>query len=242
MPSTVPTATLVSDSPKPTPSPTDFSFTTVPTQAQKGQETGLDYDTIAVVHRDNSRTQNQKVQKAFSDYYGTGLVIAWEFEQSGLVADGGWSVSDEGMTVVFKVEDSADCVDGGNAQEQSGKANAIIMVIQDTLPLHFTIGGMGEMLDEGFESLTLSLNGVVIASATSKAQGIGCSSGPAQVTYYERGPIYLPSGMHAISLQFTTFDGYDHQNVFYQLSLSRAEQVQEHATYITPRERRNPGD
>ena len=44
-------------------------------QAQKEQETGLDYDTIAVVHRDNARTQNQKVQKAFSDYNGTGLVI-----------------------------------------------------------------------------------------------------------------------------------------------------------------------
>jgi len=171
------------------------------------------------------------------------LVIAWEFEQSGLVADGGWSVSDDGMAVVFKVEDSAGCVDGGNTQEQSGKANAIIMVLEDTLPLHFVIGGMGEMLDEGFESLTLSLNGVVIASATSKAQGISCSPGPAQVTYYERGPMvwYLPNGMHTISLQFTTFDDYDHQNVFYQLSLSRADQVQEHATYMTPRERRNPG-
>ena len=243
MPSTVPTTSLVSDSPTPAPSSTDFSFTPVPTQAQKEQETGIEYDTIAVVHRDNSRTQNQKVQKAFSDHYGTGLVIAWEFEQSGLVADGGWSVSDDGMAVVFKVEDSAGCVDGGNTQEQSGKANAIIMVLEDTLPLHFVIGGMGEMLDEGFESLTLSLNGVVIASATSKAQGISCSSGPAQVTYYERGPMvwYLPNGMHTISLQFTTFDDYDHQNVFYQLSLFRADQVQEHATYMTPRERRNPG-
>jgi hypothetical protein len=162
------------------------------------------------------------------------LNIAWEFEQSGLdTASGGWSVSDDGMSVKFKVEDSSVCVAGGNTREQSGKANGIIMVFQETMPLHFAIGGMGEMLDEGYESLTLALNGVVIASATSKAQGVPCSSGPAQVRYHERGPIYLPSGMHTISLQFTTFDDYDHQDVFYQLDLSRTSAQRTYAPYMT---------
>jgi len=163
------------------------------------------------------------------------LNIAWQFEQSGLDADGGWFVSDGGMRVMFQVEDSSACVDGGNNQEQSGKANGIIMVFQETVPLHFAIGGMGEMLDEGYESLTLALNGVVIASATSKSQGELCRSGPARVTYHEKGPIYLPPGMHTITLTFTTFDAYDHQNVFYQLDLSRT--VQEgraYAPYMTP--------
>ena len=216
------------------PAPSKSPMSPAPTQPQIQQKNGLAFDTKSIAPLDNPRGQT-KVQRAFSDYDGTGLNIAWEFEQSGLDASGGWSISDDGMSVKFNVEDSSVCVKGGNTKEQSGKANGIIMVFQETMPLYFSIGGMGEMLDEGYESLTLALNGVVIASATSKARGVPCSSGPAQVTYHERGPIYLPSGMHTISLQFTTFDDYDHQNVFYQLDLSRtAQRAQAYAPYMTP--------
>ena len=186
-------------------------------------------------HRHRMRNKEQHV---FGDQDGSGINIVWNFEQDGQNSDGGWRVSDNGMVVKFMVEDSAGCAKGGNLQEQKGTANGILMVFEGEMPLYFALGGMGEMLDSGYESIVLSIDGKVVASATSNGRGQACSSGPARVTYLtETIPIILSAGMHTINLTFTSFDDYDHRGVFYELQFSRtkaaAREIDLHSPYMT---------
>ena len=189
-------------------------------------------------HVEESQRERSKQQQVFRDQDGTGINIVWEFDQHGQNSDGGWSVTENGMVIMFKVEDSGSCVQGGNSREQRGTANGMLMILEKALPLYFALGGMGEMLDSGFESLILSIDGKVVASATSNGRGLACSSGAAKVTYFtESVPMVLSAGMHTINLTFTTFDDYDHRGVFYELHLARtrtaARNINLHSPYMT---------
>jgi hypothetical protein len=120
-------------------------------------------------------------------------------------------------TIRFTIEDSFDC-GGSNPNTQSGTATAEI-VTAETYALTLKIVGIAELQDEGFENMSVSLNGQAVVSATSNDMDLECAMGPANFTTLVPPPYILPPGVHTFEIIFTTFDGRYHKDAFYELNL-----------------------
>ena len=146
-----------------------------------------------------------------------GDVIDWTFTTHGLKEEGyGWQVSNEGRTVRFVVEPSKDC-GGGKGGMQSGTATAVLM-FNESRPIFYALGGLGEQLDTSYEKMELKINGELVGRSTSQAQNLKCSVGPVSAKY-AKNPYFVGPGTHEISLLFTTGDDFDHAGVYYELTL-----------------------
>jgi hypothetical protein len=146
--------------------------------------------------------------------------LSWNTTQSGLVAGaGGWVISDQGRTIRFNVQNSANC-GGSNSGTQSGVATATISTTERVL-LGVNLTGQGELQDSGFERMTLTLNGQQIKTATSQDQNQGCATGPVIQTEIRPSPYFLEKGsVNTFRLDFTTADGLFHVNAFYECILT----------------------
>jgi hypothetical protein len=148
----------------------------------------------------------------------TPIAISWDNVQvSGVLAGGGWIISNEGRTIRFIVEDSANC-GGQNGQIQSGNADAVITLSAD---YNFVpeIIGVSELQDAGFENMLIIVDGVSVISATSTNLNLSCDMGPSVSTELVTLPLRLGAGQHTFSLSFTTADSLFHVNAFYELNL-----------------------
>lgn len=85
------------------------------------------------------------------------IVISWAHTSSGLLdgLPGGWTVSNEGNTICFSIQDSANC-GGPNGNTQSGTAEATITISQEYTFVHNIIGN-GELQDTQYEKLSIFL-------------------------------------------------------------------------------------
>mmetsp|Transcript_36639 Transcript_36639/g.80143 ORF Transcript_36639/g.80143 Transcript_36639/m.80143 type:complete len:503 (+) Transcript_36639:152-1660(+) len=147
-------------------------------------------------------------------------IITWSTTQSGLLQPEsdrhGWKVNDKGLYLSFASEKSADCFEGGNMNEQKGTATARFFVPDGKrIALNYTLGGLGEAMDGGYEEMVFYINGIRIASSTSTALGIECFVNPVQVTYEVEPPYILKPGLHTLRVDFSTFDDYDHYGIVY---------------------------
>lgn len=143
-------------------------------------------------------------------------LISWTTTQSGLLKNDrfGWHVSDKGLTLSFAAEKSQNCFEGNNVNEQKGTASARIFVPEGKrLALNYTLGGFGESLDSGYEEMILFINGVRMASSTSQAIGIECSTSPVLTTYEVEPPYMMKSGIYQLRVEFSTFDDFDHYGI-----------------------------
>jgi hypothetical protein len=134
------------------------------------------------------------------------------------VAGGGeWIINNEGKTIRFAIEDSANC-GGSNSITQSGTATAEI-VTAETYALTLEIVGIAELQNDNYELMIVSLNGQAVVSATSTELFQGCAMGPAIFTELVPPPYILPPGVHTFEISFTTNDGLYHVDAFYELNL-----------------------
>ena len=144
-------------------------------------------------------------------------VIDWTFTMHGLKEEGyGWQVSNEGRTIRFVVEPSQDC-GGGKGGMQSGTATAVL-VFDESRPIFYALGGLGEQLDTSYEKMELKINGELVGRSTSQAKNLECTAGPTSVKY-AKNPYFVEPGAHEISILFTTGDDFDHAGVYYELTL-----------------------
>lgn len=124
----------------------------------------------------------------------------------------------KGLTLSFAAEKSENCFEGKNINEQKGTATARLSVPEGkSLFLNYTLGGIGESLDSGYEEMILYINGIRMASSTSQALGIDCSTSPAVASYAVEPPYLLRPGRHQLRVDFTTFDDFDHYGIEYMI-------------------------
>eukprot|EP00563_Minutocellus_polymorphus_P003355 CAMPEP_0181036008 /NCGR_PEP_ID=MMETSP1070-20121207/8621_1 /TAXON_ID=265543 /ORGANISM="Minutocellus polymorphus, Strain NH13" /LENGTH=209 /DNA_ID=CAMNT_0023113593 /DNA_START=207 /DNA_END=836 /DNA_ORIENTATION=- len=147
-------------------------------------------------------------------------LISWTTTQSGLLKGDrfGWHISDKGLTLSFAAEKSENCFEGKNVNEQKGTATARLFVPEGKrLFLNYTLGGFGESLDTGYEEMILFINGMRMASSTSQAIGIECSTSPVLVSYEVEPPYILRTGIYQFRVDFSTFDDFDHYGIEYTI-------------------------
>ena len=126
-------------------------------------------------------------------------------------------ISDLGRTIRFDVEQSTNC-GGANSAVQTGEAVATL-VVPPGAQLAYTLQGVGELQDSGFENLRFFIDGGIVASSTSAGGSLGCDDGPVVVTTTQVSPVAV-SGSIELKLEFTTTDGLFHEESFYELSFS----------------------
>lgn len=140
--------------------------------------------------------------------------ITWETET---MAGGEWIITNDGKTIRFAIEDSANC-GGTNDLTQTGTATASI-ILSEQFALTLEIIGIAELEDAGFERMDVSLNGELVVSATSNNDDLECAMGPATFSTIVPPPYILPVGEHVFQIDFTTNDGLYHVDAFYELNL-----------------------
>ena len=100
---------------------------------------------------------------------------------------------------------------------QSGTATAVL-VFDESRPIFYALGGLGEQLDTSYEKMELKINGELVGRSTSQAKNLECTAGPTSVKY-AKNPYFVEPGAHEISILFTTGDDFDHAGVYYELTL-----------------------
>lgn len=85
-------------------------------------------------------------------------------------------MSNNGNTIRFNVEDSGNCVSGGNANRQQGTASTTITFGSTDVKFSSTLTGMGEGMDTGFDKLTIKFDSVVVGTAEAAGGGTACVS------------------------------------------------------------------
>lgn len=135
-----------------------------------------------------------------------------------------WIITNNNLNIKYVVEDSANC--GGTcAAVQSGTASATITIGGTDVLMSLNFNGIGEAEDSGFERITFSLNGTLIARAESTNKKLGCSSFlPVSKTFIQSSPYLLEAGStHTLLINFTTGDALFHVGCFYEVQLGFSE-------------------
>lgn len=143
--------------------------------------------------------------------------LSWTTSDLGLLGGGGWVITNDGKTIRYNIEDSANC-NGTNSNIQTGFAEATITISQP-FALRLDIIGIAELHDADFELMTVSLNDQDVVSATATDLDLGCAMGPSQFTEIAPGPYDLTTGEHKFAISFTTNDELYHVGAFYELNL-----------------------
>lgn len=137
-----------------------------------------------------------------------------------------WAVSMGGNRIRFDIEDSENC-GGYNSNTQTGTATATITVGASDMLLDMSISGIAEEQDTGYENLSIYLNGVRVASATSPGTKGAlypdgtCEMGPAVITYDVTPPYPLAaSSVNTLSIEMDTHDNLYHVSSYYQVDFS----------------------
>jgi hypothetical protein len=131
----------------------------------------------------------------------------------------GWTTKDNGKSLRFDIEDSADC-GGSNGMVQTGMATATVKV-SEPCNVYVNVMGNVEQVASGYETLYVFLNGELIASAQSLGQDLHCIMGPPLVTHDVAQPYFLsPNVEHTFTVNFTTVDHTYHEGAYYELALA----------------------
>ena len=153
----------------------------------------------------------------------TGVTDYWDGSVEN--ADYGWNVTmqetpDREITqsLQFKVENSENCVDGGNPNEQQGTATANIQITGDSpVNLEIDFSGVGEAQSAGYDLIKFILNGEVIGDGQAPGGGLGCTSDSVLVNPADQQT--LEPGSHTLVIDFTTNDGLYHIDAYYEIAL-----------------------
>jgi hypothetical protein len=148
--------------------------------------------------------------------------ISWNLVQNTDVSgcqDGGWVVSNSGMSVRYNIANSLNC--GGSCNiTQTGTATATINVGSQNLNMALSFEGIAERQATNFENIRFFLNNVEVARATSPGGNLGCQFGPAVSTFLVASPYPLNANtQYTLRIEFTTGDALYHVGCFYDADL-----------------------
>lgn len=145
--------------------------------------------------------------------------INWSFTYNGTLNGNPWVVSNSGLSIRYNVEDSLIC-GGSNSNTQFGTAIATIITGSgNPVTLDINFDGVAELEQSGSESLNISLNNNIIASATSAGGNLGCSMGPIIKTIIPLQQNLTPNQTHELRIEFTTVDELFHVGAYYDINL-----------------------
>ena len=146
------------------------------------------------------------------------LTVEWYTEQSGIVADGGWQISDSGRRIRFQVEKSFNC-GGYNSNTQTGLAIGSIDTGDSSYDFDPILSGIGERENSNYDIMRLSLNGTLIVSSHAPGGGLGCvPGGPVVTSTIVPPPYFLAANTtHTFRLDFTTNDNLFNGNEMFYL-------------------------
>lgn len=142
---------------------------------------------------------------------------------------GGWSITNQGRTIRFTVQDDELQCGGCNPDIQSGIATATLVTGSQAYNFTYNLTGYGEGQDTGFELMDLTIaggaygSGTLLIQAQSAGGGLGCSSLPVTQNVIVNPPILLAtSTTYTFTLNFTTGDAQFHKDSYYECTLSFA--------------------
>jgi len=145
--------------------------------------------------------------------------LSWATTYLGTLNGNPWSISNDNTRVKFTVERSADC-GGVNNNQQLGSATATITVGATAISFDFTLSGIGEGRDAGFDRMDLVFDGVAVGQAASAGGDLGCVDIPVIFTRSGTWPKTLaPGSVHTFEARFDTEDELFHVTSYYQLDV-----------------------
>ena len=147
------------------------------------------------------------------------IPIEWTATATGLINDGGWTISNNGNTIRFAAKDLLDESGAENPNTQTSKATTTFSVEQ-TVQLTATVSGVGKPFETGIEKMTVSIDGVEIAMGQLPELDetpTTCEPVPIEATSK---PILITPGKYNIVVDFTITDELYHINVYFQTNLA----------------------
>ena len=147
------------------------------------------------------------------------IALLWTNTTTGLVADGGWDISSDGLILRFNVEDSlADC-GGVNGNTQEGLATTTF-TLTEPATLKAIMDGLAEpfVSTSGVESMTVTVSGLLIAYGESPVVVNPSTCVAEPISVLER-RAYLRPGTYTLEVFVTTTDAQLHSGVFFETEL-----------------------
>lgn len=170
---------------------------------------------------------------------GAATVMQWTLTDEGFIAGGHdgsvreysnpdnvlfspWTVTNGGLQLRLDFESSSTCpTEVSNSNVQSATATSLLYVDSiETLTVQWN--GAGESIAQGFEWMSLYIDDVEVATASSPGGG----GGPCNVSTVISDPsppivsTPLDSGEHSITISLTTRDGAYHTGAYYEFFFS----------------------
>ena len=168
-------------------------------------------------------------QISMSDFYGKSkdtstipLSVSWSLSQTNTGSfGGGWSVTNDGRTIQFTVENSSNC-GGPNGSQQFGTATATILGGTSGYRFVPSMVGFGERQDTGFDQMTLYFNGGFIVKGDAPGGKQFCATAGPVVQTPSSIPFQTiaPGSTNTFTCYFDTVDGLYHKDSYYILQLA----------------------
>jgi hypothetical protein len=152
------------------------------------------------------------------------FTIEWETAQTNILSQcgpGGWSITDNGRTVRFSFQNSANC-GGCNPLRQSGVATASIYTGSNNYQFQPVLQGRGEQQDSNFDTMNLYLDGALITQARAPGGRLGCAVAAPAVIIPPVPPMFTLTKFrtYEFELRADTNDPLFHVNAYYEAVLN----------------------
>jgi hypothetical protein len=159
------------------------------------------------------------------------LTLSWSTSQTGIEPScfdgvGGWYISNNGLLIRYIIQPDQFC-GGCNPNIQTGQATATINTGANSYYMNYTLSGLGESQDTGYENMDLYLNSLLLISATSNDLDKACTeTSPVTQTIFLNPPATLNAFTnYEFVLNFTTADNLYHpvingQYCYYECALN----------------------
>jgi hypothetical protein len=152
------------------------------------------------------------------------FTIEWDLNETGILPQcgpGGWTVSNDGRTVRFSFQNSANC-GGCNPLRQTGVATASIYTGSNNYQFQPVLQGRGEQEDSNFDTMNLYLNNVLITQARAPGGKLGCAVAAPAVIVPPVPPMFTLTKFrtYEFELRADTIDSLFHVNAYYEAALN----------------------
>jgi hypothetical protein len=150
--------------------------------------------------------------------------ITWNTSQTGIeesCGPGGWYITNQGLLIRYVIQDSENC-GGCNPNIQTGLATATINTGSSSYWFTYNLTGIAEYQNAAYEFMDLTLNSLLLVTATGVEGGLGCNYfGPADQIVHVNPPVLLnPNTNYNFVLNFNTNDNLYHVGCYYECSLN----------------------
>lgn len=127
------------------------------------------------------------------------VVPEWTLATSGLLGDGGWTITTDGTTARFDMETPTEC-GGANGQVQSGTANSTFTLLDG----FFVTVEIDGRIYNGQGTMEVAFDGQLIVTALDADGNRDCRLAPPVTADVVVQPLFLEAGEHFVSITVST--------------------------------------